>query len=209
MKTMLTALLLAAALPATAANLGTYGDTWGIAEHDLIGVMKNNLQQHFAGQSPEAVQQEMQKRAEEDALRPPPVEGLVTAKETHTRLFDPTFTVTKDLADQNGTVFARKGQQVNPFDIIPVFDETLYFIDGDDERQIAWMKAQQTTTAVRKVILVNGNVRDSAGALGEQMFFDQTGTLVRKFGIKQIPARVTQAPGKKLFSITEYGLPDR
>jgi len=209
MKKTLTALLFAATLPATAASLGTYGDTWGIAEHDLINVMKNNLQQHFAGQSPEAMQQEMQKRAEEEAMRPPPVEGLVTGKETHTRLFDPTFTVTKDLADQNGTVFARKGQHVNPFDIIPVFDETLYFIDGDDERQIAWMKTQQATTTVRKVILVNGNVRDSAGALGEQIFFDQTGTLIRKFGIKQVPARVTQAPGQKLFSITEYGLPDR
>ncbi|WP_158785027.1 type-F conjugative transfer system protein TraW [Pantoea sp. BAV 3049] len=210
MKKMMTGmLLLAIALPGSAASLGTWGDTWDIREHDLIAVMKNNLQQHFAGQSPQALQQEMQKQAEAGAMRPPPVEGLITSQDTHTRLFDPTFTVTRDIADDKGAVFARKGQQVNPFDIIPVFNETLYFIDGDDERQLAWMKAQQTATAIRKIILVNGNVRDSAVALGEQMFFDQTGTLTRKFGIRQVPARVMQAPGQKLFSITEYGLPDR
>lgn len=203
------ALLAALSLQASASDLGTYGDTWAIREHNLITVLQNNLASHFAGQSQADIEAKMQKKAEEEAMRPTPVEGLVTGPDTHTRLFDPSFTVNKDIADQNGLVFAHKGQKVNPFDIIPVFDDTLYFIDADDPRQIAWMKQKTTDTSQEHIILVNGNIKDGAAALGTRIYFDQGGTLVRKFGITQIPAEVHQAPGKKLFTITEFGLPDR
>ncbi|MCZ4060991.1 type-F conjugative transfer system protein TraW [Pantoea sp. LMR881] len=203
------ALFATLSLQAGAAELGTFGDTWDIREHDLITVLKKNLEQHFAGKTQEQIQQEMQKKAEDEAMRPPPVEGLTTGRETHRRLFDPSFTVQRDIADQNGVVFAHKGQKVNPFDVIPVFDETLYFIDADDDRQIAWMKQQVPHTTTSRVILVNGNVRDSAEALGSRVYFDQTGSITKKFGITQVPAEVKQAPGQKLFLITEFGLPDR
>jgi conjugal transfer pilus assembly protein TraW len=203
------ALFATLSLQAGAAELGTFGDTWDIREHDLITVLKKNLEQHFAGKTQEQIQQEMQKKAEDEAMRPPPVAGLTTARETHSRLFVPSFTVQRDIADQNGVVFAHKGQVVNPFDVIPVFDETLYFIDADDDRQIAWMKQQVPHTTTSRVILVNGNVRDSAEALGSRVYFDQTGSITKKFGITQVPAEVKQAPGQKLFLITEFGLPDR
>ena len=71
------------------------------------------------------------------------------------------------------------------------------------------MKQQVPHTMTSRVILVNGNVRDSAEALGSRVYFDQTGSITKKFGITQVPAEVKQAPGKKLFLITEFGLPDR
>lgn len=196
-------------LQAHAAELGTYGDTWDIREHNLIAVLKKNLEQHFAGKSQVQIAQEMQKKAQDVALRPPPVQGVSTARDTRSRLFDPSFTVQKDIADQNGVVFARRGQKVNPFDVIPVFDETLYFIDADDIRQMAWMKQQAPQTSTRRIILVNGNIRDGAAALGSRVYFDQSGSLTKKFGITQVPAEVKQAPGQKRFLITEFGLPDR
>lgn len=203
------ALLATLSLQAGAAELGTYGDTWDIRERNLIAVLKDNLKEHFAGQSQADIERDMQKRAEDEAMRPPPVAGLSTGRETHRRLFDPSFTVQRNIADQNGVVFAHKGQVVNPFDVIPVFDETLYFIDGDDDRQIAWIRQQVPATTTGRVILVNGNIRDSAQALGERVYFDQTGSITKKFGITQVPAEVKQAPGQKLFLITEFGLPDR
>ncbi|WP_217550247.1 type-F conjugative transfer system protein TraW [Pantoea sp. GbtcB22] len=203
------ALFAALSLQAVASDLGTFGDTWDIREHDLITVLKKNLEQHFAGKSQAQIEQEMQKKAEERAMRPPPVEGITTGRETRSRLFDPSFTVQRDIADQNGVVFAHKGEKVNPFDVIPVFDETLYFIDADDDRQIAWMKQQVPHTTSSRVILVNGNVRDGAQALSSRVYFDQTGSITKKFGITQVPAEVKQAPGQKRFLITEFGLPDR
>lgn len=203
------ALFAVLSLQASAADIGTFGDTWDIREHDLITVLKKNLEQHFSGKSQEQIEKEMQQKAEDEAMRPPPVEGLATARETRSRLFDPSFTVQRDIADQNGVVFAHKGEKVNPFDVISVFDETLYFIDADDDRQIAWMKQQVPRTTTSRVILVNGNVRDNATALGSRVYFDQTGSITKKFGITQVPAEVKQAPGQKRFLITEFGLPDR
>ncbi|WP_416414380.1 type-F conjugative transfer system protein TraW [Pantoea sp. App145] len=209
MKCLISVIVLAAFSSSVAAvDLGAWGETWDIREHNLITVMRNNLQLHFAGQSQAEMEQEIQRRTEAQALRPVPVEGLITASETRTRLYDPAFTVTQDLSDLSGTLFARRGERVNPFDIIPVFDETLYFIDGDDARQIAWIQRQKPQSTTNRIILVNGNVRDSAGILGERVYFDQNGILVRKFGIKQIPAEVKQLTGEKLFVIKEYGLVD-
>ena len=203
------ALIVALSLKAGAAELGTYGDTWDIRERNLIAVLKDNLKQHFSGRSQAEIEQEMQRKTEDEAMRPSPVTGITTGRETRSRLFDPSFTVQHDIADQNGMVFAHRGQKVNPFDIIPVFDETLYFIDADDDRQVTWMKQQVPHTTTARVILVSGNVRDGAQALGSRVYFDQTGTITKKFGITQVPAEVKQAPKQKLFLITEFGLPDR
>lgn len=38
-------------------------------------------------------------------------------------------------------MFARKGDVLNPLKTVP-FMQTLYFIDGDDPDQVAWMKRQ-------------------------------------------------------------------
>lgn len=203
------ALVCLACMNAGAVDLGTWGDTWDIREQNLINALKSNLQAHFGAQTQEEVAEEMRRQVEENAMRPPPVSGLITGRKTHTRLYDPAFTVTRDIADQNGVVFAHKGQRVSPFDVIPVFDETLYFIDADDRRQITWMKAQRPATTSSRIILVNGNIRDSAMSLGSRVYFDQNGTLTAKFGIRQVPAEVKQEPGKPLFNITEYGLSDQ
>mgnify|MGYP004709818635 FL=1 len=162
------ALFAVLSLQASAADIGTFGDTWDIREHDLITVLKKNLEQHFAGKSQEQIEQEMRKKAEDEAMRPPPVDGITTSRETHSRLFDPSFTVQRDIADQNGVVSAHKGDKVNPIDVITVFDETVYSIDADDDRQIAWRKQQVPHRTSSRVILVNDNVRDGPTALGSR-----------------------------------------
>ena len=48
---------------------------------------------------------------------------------------------------------------VNPFDTVP-FARTLIFIDGDDEKQIEWIKSFKPETQMVKIILLNGNLRE-------------------------------------------------
>jgi hypothetical protein len=55
-------------------------------------------------------------------------------------------------------VFARKGDVLNPLKTVP-FMQTLYFIDGDDPDQVAWMKRQVPDTLISKIILVKGACR--------------------------------------------------
>ena len=103
---------------------------------------------------------------------------------------DPTVSVTADMADQNGRIFARKGQRINPLDTVSLAGP-LYFLDADDERQVAWFN-QQPAELNRKVILVGGNIRDATKALNTRIYFDQDGTLSRRFGLTYIPAVVCQ-----------------
>ncbi|STW81104.1 TraW [Klebsiella pneumoniae] len=41
--------------------------------------------------------------------------------------------------------------------------------------------------------MINGNIKDTADVLHSRIYFDQGGTLIQKFGIRQVPAIVEQA----------------
>lgn len=207
MKLVYAGLFMVLSLPASAADLGTFGEVWDVREQNLLTVIQTRLKDHFAGRSQADIQKELQDRITESAMRPAPVEGIERGTKTWVRQFDPAIVSNQELADHNGTVFVRKGQRVNPFDVLPVFNQTLYFIDGDDADQVVWMKQQKPKTPLSKIILINGSIKDSAEALDSRIYFDQGGAIVRRFGIKQVPAIITQEPGKPLLRITEIGLP--
>lgn len=198
-------LLLFFNMTAFAADLGTWGDLYPITEPDLIGTIGQRL--HDMEESGELAQKQeaFKQRVIQNSLRPKPVNGLTVAQENTTRLFEPSFLVAKDIADHQGNVFAHKGQRVNPLDSIP-FAQTLYFIDADDKRQLAWFRAQKTTTLSLKVILVNGDIRKATQALGTRIYFDQEGVLSNKFGLTAVPARVIAAPDGKSLQIDTFDI---
>lgn len=185
--------LLALCLPVIAMgkDLGTWGDVWPVQEQSFLGFIHDRLQSmQDSGQLAE-LQQGFQDRVRAHTLRPAPVEGLVTDTEAHESFYDPTFVVGQDIADHRGQVFARKGDRVNPLATLPL-GSALYFIDGDDPRQVAWMKAQTPPTLTYKIILVKGNIKSASDALSARIYFDQQGALTRRLGIHYIPALVTQ-----------------
>lgn len=186
-------LLLALCLPfaGMAKDLGTWGDVYPVQEQSFLSLIHNRLQaMKDSGQLTE-LERGFQDRVKQHTLRPAPVDGLLTDTQPHTLWYDPTFTVGSDIADLQGHVFAHKGETVNPLSQVPMAS-TLYFIDADDSRQVAWMKAQTPPTLMYKVILVKGNIREAADALAERIYFDQQGDLTRKLGVKYIPAVVSQ-----------------
>jgi conjugal transfer pilus assembly protein TraW len=103
-------------------------------------------------------------------------------------------------------VFARKGQVINPLDTVP-FTDTLYFIDADNPQQLSWIKAQKPGTLTYRVILVNGDIREATKALDTRIYFDQDGTLSRKFELKAIPARVTLSEDRRRLRVDTFALP--
>lgn len=188
-----------------AKDLGTIGDVWEIQEQNLLSLIDERLNAQFGGKSEAEIQAEVQKRVTGNVLRPPPV-LLPVAKVDSERSFDPSYTVERDLADHKGRVFAHKGQVVNPFDTVP-FARTLIFIDGDDEKQIEWLKSFKPETQIVKIILLNGNLREATEKLDTELYFDQNGALVNRFGIKAVPSVIDEMPnGKKLLRIREFGL---
>ncbi|WP_407437693.1 type-F conjugative transfer system protein TraW [Lelliottia sp.] len=185
----LTLLILSAS--AGAKDLGTWGNVFEPAEQDMLVFIQDRLKGMEQSGELERLKNEATERVKRNAVRPKPVDGLTRALKYRAFAFDPTFTVQETITDMQGTIIARKGDQVNPLDKVP-FSQVLYFIDGDDKEQIAWAKQQIAGQTNIKVILVNGNIKETSDALDERIFFDQSGVLTRKFGFEHIPVRISR-----------------
>ncbi|HAJ6461366.1 TPA: hypothetical protein HNC32_25685 [Escherichia coli] len=97
-------------------------------------------------------------------------------------------------------VFARQGEVMNPLQYVP-FNQTLYFINGDDPAQVAWMKRQTPPTLESKIILVQGSIPEMQKSLDSRVYFDQNGVLCQRLGIDQVPARVSAVPGDRFLKV--------
>lgn len=175
---------------ARAADLGVWGDLYPIAEEDMLVTIHNRLSAMEKSGEMAQKQAEFTERVKENSLRPAPVEGIEKAQENRTHYIDPSFVISRDLADDKGQVFAARGTRINPLASIP-FNHTLYFIDGDDEAQVDWMKRQTPSTLQYSIVLVNGNIRTATEALSTRIYFDQGGVMTQKFNITAVPARVS------------------
>lgn len=189
---LLTALaLLTLSFSSGAKDFGTWGNVFEPAEQDMLLFIQNRLKGMEETGELDRLREEATERVKKHAVRPAPVDGLSLATDYRAFSFDPTFTVKETITDTKGNLIARKGDQVNPLDRVP-YNQVLFFIDGDDKQQLAWVKKQIGGQTNFKVILVNGNIKDVSDALVERIFFDQAGVLTRKFGFEHIPARISR-----------------
>ncbi|HGJ5881471.1 type-F conjugative transfer system protein TraW [Arsenophonus nasoniae] len=176
---------------ACARDFGVTGEIWPIAERNILTLIEGRLTQLMNDGSWEKEMRAFKTRVRHHAQRPEPV-GLTVAQHYSERFFDPSIRLSEDLKDDKGRVFAPKGKLFNPLKFIP-FNQTLYFIDGDDPKQVAWMQAQQPQTLLYKIILVGGDVAKAADSLNRRVYFDQQGVLSRKLGLTTVPSKVTAA----------------
>lgn len=174
-----------------AKDLGTWGNVFEPAEQDMLVFIQNRLSAMEDSGEMDRLKNEAIERVKRNAVRPPPVAGLTPAITYRTFSYDPTFTVNETITDMKGNVIARRGDRVNPFDKVP-YNQTLFFIDGDNRDQVAWLKPQLASTGNFKIILVNGNIKETSDALDERIYFDQAGVLTTKFGFEHTPVRVTR-----------------
>lgn len=196
-------LLLCGTASVTADDYGTVGETFEIAEPDLLEWIASRLQIADETGALEEMNREMAARTERGVRRPHPVMGISTALETKSWLYDPTITVPEDIADHRGVVFARAGQQVNPFDTINLRNVYL-FVDGDDENQVAWAVNQYEELDGRaRIILTKGAPLELMTDHQVRFYFDQGGFITSRFAITAVPASMRQEG--RLVRLTEHG----
>ncbi|EBW8880445.1 type-F conjugative transfer system protein TraW, partial [Salmonella enterica subsp. enterica serovar Enteritidis] len=153
---------------ATAADLGTWGDLYPVAEKDMLSLITSRLEQLQRSGEWDKQMDGFKSRVIANSQRPAPVAGITRAEKYVSRYFDPSVQVAQDLKDDKGRVFAHKGEVMNPLKFVP-FMQTLYFINGDDPEQIAWMKRQKSDTLQVKIILVKGDIPKTSAALDSRI----------------------------------------
>jgi conjugal transfer pilus assembly protein TraW len=182
--------LLYATAPAAAKDYGQQGTVFPIVEPDLLEQIRAKLQRLEASGETARLNADLKKRTIARVNRPEPVAGLGTASNPRQWTFDPTITVEADISDDKGRLIIAAGTRVNPLDTVSL-RQKLIFIDGDDAAQLAWaIKVHKAADA--KLILVKGAPLDLMRARQRRFYFDQGGTLVKRFGIRAVPAIVEQ-----------------
>lgn len=190
-------LLFSLAPIAHAEELGVVGPTYDIAEPDLLEVIQSRLNQMEKSGELARKQAEYRDHVIGAVEKPKPVPGLKTTAAKRTYFIDPTWTLDRDIRGANGGLLFARGQKVNPLDHTSL-REKLVFFDGRDRRQVSFAKQLlwNQDRAV-KPIMVAGEPLNLMRDWKRQVFYDQGGTLVRRLGIRQMPAVVTQ-DGKRL-----------
>ena len=169
-------------------DYGVVGTPFEIQEEDLLEVIEKKLKTLEAEGSLQEHQQKIAKQAQEKIKRPKPVAGIKHTTKARSFIYDPSITVPYDLKDHKGQIFQEKGTKVNPLDYQSL-TKPLLFIDGENQPQVEWAIVQQP---VSLIILTNASPFELMEKIDRPVYFDQEGTLTKKLGIGQVPARVTQ-----------------
>jgi conjugal transfer pilus assembly protein TraW len=184
------ALLLAA--PVYALDLGRVGPVWQVAEPDLLALIQSRLQEKQASGELARIQREFEASARLTLESPAPVSGLTRTRTPRSFLFDPTVTAPDTVRDPEGKVLVAAGTRVNPLDYVGLSQPLIFFDARDREQTRAALSLRQRHQGRAHLILTGGSYIDFMKRHDLRVYYDQQGLLVRRLGIRQVPALVTQ-----------------
>jgi len=197
--------ILASAVNAFAADLGTLGPTYEISEPHLLNFIEQRLRDKERSGELQRLTEQAQARGVDAVTRPQPVPNLRPTETARTFYFDPSFTLDRNIVDAQGQLLFAAGTRKNPLEIVSLSKHLLFF-DARDRRQVIRARDLMARYGGKvKPILTGGSYLDLMKAWRVPVYYDQQGTLTQRFGIRQVPALVSQE-GSRL-RIDEVVLP--
>ena len=187
MKVKLSLALILCCSSTYAKDLGQHGTVYPVIEDNLLDVMVQRVDHMQKTGELRMRQNEMIAGVEKQVSQPSPVLGLSPSEKDRVSYIELSTILEKPITDKNGKILIAKGTRINPLDLID-FTSSLYFINGNDNKQVEWALSEGGENAI--ILLIDGSVLDLMKKYDAKFYFDQEGTLVKKLGIKQIPAKV-------------------
>lgn len=178
-------------------DLGSIGPTYSVAEPHFVRFIEDRFREKQRTGELARLQEVIVERNVGRIRNPRPVDGLVPTEFPRTYYFDPTYVLDESTFDSNGRMLFPAGTAGNPLDVVGLSKHLLFF-DARDERQIK--KAEELIHHYQgqvKPILVGGSFLDLMKRWKVRVFYDQTGSLSGRLGLRQVPALVSQE-GRKL-----------
>jgi conjugal transfer pilus assembly protein TraW len=177
---------------AQALDLGRIGPTYEIAEPHLLADIERRLQEKQRSGELQRLMEEARARSVAAVRSPAAVSGVSATRTARTFYVDPTFTLDRNVVDAQGRLMFAAGTRKNPLDVVSLSRRLLFF-DARDARQV--LRARELMAAGGspiKPILTGGSYLDLMKAWRSPVYYDQQGVLVRRLGIQQVPALVSQ-----------------
>lgn len=175
---------------AHAAHLDAIGEVFPIAEEDAIEYVQRSVRERHASGESDQLQRKHRERVAKQLAEPTPVSGLRRTATPTVRHVDPTVQLDRDLRDPQGALILARGTRANPLDTMSLSKGLLLF-DARDRDQVVWA-TRELAGAPALPVLVAGSYAELMRRWNRPVYFDQGGALVRRLGVTQVPARITQ-----------------
>jgi len=189
---VVTALAAGAVGPASNSDLGVIGPTYAISEPHLLEDIQHKLRAKERSGELQRLMEDARRRGITTVRNPPPVEGLQATRQARSFHVDPSFVLERNLTDAQGRLLFAAGTRKNPLEVVSLSKRLLFF-DARDGRQVAQARELIARYDGKvKPILTGGSYLDLMNAWRVPVYYDQQGTLTRRFGIRQVPALVSQ-----------------
>lgn len=184
---------------AYATHLGHIGNIYPIGEQSALTFIMNKLQDKERSGELKRLQQEAIRRSVNGVKHMPPVPGITTAHTYAKRWIDPTVTYTKAVKTDEGRIVIPAGTKINPLSTLKL-SKRLVFFDGRDaaQREAVGKLIAQTKSGTQhaqlqiKPILIAGSWLEMTKAWKTQVYYDQHGSLSKRFGIRATPTVISQ-----------------
>jgi len=161
--------------------IGTYGNTYDIAEPDAL--------QEIAERAEKIDHEKVKKELEHkfQTHRPMDMAKLAPATKSTTYLLDMTYTLEYDIpkVDSQGKIVGilyRKGFKYNPLDFLPTDPPPLVVFNGESAKEKAWVKKNYKGKHVM-LVTTGGNWATLPEEMGAAVFYLKS-LMVEKLGLK-------------------------
>ncbi len=175
-----------------AAHLGAIGPIYPIGEESALTLIMKKLREKERNGELKKLQEQAIRRSMGSMTNMQPVAGIVTATARSQRIIDPTVTYTQALTTDNGQIVIPAGTTINPLDVMHLSKSLVFFDGRDPEQREAVHKLIVRYQTKVKAILVAGSWLDMTKAWKTQVYYDQHGTLTKRFGIRAVPSVIRQ-----------------
>jgi conjugal transfer pilus assembly protein TraW len=179
-------------------NLGVVGETYPIAESDVVAELKEEAarKNHFGDD-------EFLERMK--TYQPADIHYLPRATMDRTFLVDMTYTLDRDLLDGDGKVIYPKGFTFNPLDYVS-FSGGILVIDGNDPAQLKWFKETPYADNHQvRLLLSDGYAYELIKQLKRSVFY-LTDEIAGRMQLSAVPALIIQK-GDRL-QVREFLVPE-
>lgn len=196
-RTVFLAVALLLSVTVRAQDLGVIGPVYPIAEPSLLEVILAKLREADANGVMARLQRDTQVNVKRGIEQPTPVARITKTTKARSFYYDPSIVVPYAITDADGKVIVAPGTKVNPLDTVSL-SKRLLFIDARDAAQIGRARGILDEHGGKvKVILTGGSYLELMSHWKRPVFYDQQGLLTDQFGIRHVPALVTQE-GRRL-----------
>lgn len=196
---LFTLTLMGMAMSVSAADLGTVGATYPIAERDLLEKIQDFIKKTDWTQKQATIRNKAVNYIEN--YHPKDLKDLPVATRNDSFSVDMTWTLPQDIPDGKGGLIYPKGFTFNPLAHV-YYMNTLVFIDASDKRQVDWLAASPfLKKADAKILLTGGSYYDIMKKYKRAMFYANR-QIVDRLGLRAVPSVVVQQGTKMV--VYEY-----